>query len=107
MYLCVHLLQAISKARCLEKLSIYNNSIGARGCQALTAAVAATPGLKVISCAASADCAMTCQLLCICMHTLHTPSLTFNSQRQNLRKCSAARVAADGIMYMAKHGWGR
>jgi hypothetical protein len=40
-------LQAISKGRCLEKLSIYNNSIGARGCQALTAAVAATPALKV------------------------------------------------------------
>jgi hypothetical protein len=40
-------LQAISKGRCLEKLSIYHNSIGARGCQALTAAVAATPALKV------------------------------------------------------------
>jgi hypothetical protein len=40
-------LQAISKARCLEKLSIYNNNIGTLGCQALTAAVAATPGLKV------------------------------------------------------------
>ncbi|KAF6259672.1 hypothetical protein COO60DRAFT_1626012 [Scenedesmus sp. NREL 46B-D3] len=44
----VALAKAISKARCLEKLSIYHNSIGARGCQALTAAVLATPVLKVV-----------------------------------------------------------
>lgn len=40
--------QAISRTKILERLSIYNNNITSVGCAALTAAVAANPNLKLV-----------------------------------------------------------
>ncbi len=41
-------LQAISHTNCIEKLSLYDNIIGSRGCQSLTAAVVGCPILKAV-----------------------------------------------------------